>query len=331
MNIGIIGCGFVSQYNISAWQNLGHQVVAVCDLNVQAAEKVAAGLSKQVRIYTDYKKMLDLESLDAVSVCTPPSSHYAIILKALTKGCKVVVEKPFVMSSKEAKLLTFGSKDIVIVHNQLYASYYREALQMVKEGFIGKVFEVNVSTMTTLDDYMTRDPLHWSHKLKGGRIAECLPHPVYLAQAFTGQDELTVGDARAFKPKLLTLKYLSFSELWAVLYGNQVRATINVRLNIPTRNNVATVDVMGEFGCLKIGIIPKGMVGLFYKISSFKERLVTKMFGSQPCFMRLPSRHWQPAREMIIQDFLEGKSPLTARHGYFNIKCVEEIVEKIAS
>ena len=92
--------------------------------------------------------------------------------------------------------------------------------------------------------------------------------------------------------------------------------------------NVATADIIGEKGCLKIGIIPKGMVGITYVTSnSFKSRIKRRLFGS--AFSVFTDMDRRPAREKIITEFLEGNCPMTAEHGYYNMKAVESIVEKI--
>ena len=37
MNIGIVGCGYISGIHVMAWRDLGLPVVAACDLNKNAA------------------------------------------------------------------------------------------------------------------------------------------------------------------------------------------------------------------------------------------------------------------------------------------------------
>ncbi len=65
MNVGIVGCGFISGIHINAWKDAGLSVVAVCDLN----EKAAMQFAKEWRIpsyYTSFSEMLKNEDLFAV-------------------------------------------------------------------------------------------------------------------------------------------------------------------------------------------------------------------------------------------------------------------------
>lgn len=311
LRVGIIGCGFVSKFNVRAWEFLGHKVVGVCDLNRDLAENLAIEI--KAKPYSDYLAMAQKENLDAVSVCTPPSSHYRILrgLTSLSHKLKIVVEKPFTITSNQAVVFR-NSKRVAVLHTQLYSSFYFEALKLVRRGLVGKVFEVNINTMTTPKDYMTVDPQNWSHKLRGGRIAECLSHPVYLAQAFCSQNDLVVKDARAFKPIIASVKHLSFSELFAVLQGREVRATVNVRLNMPCES-VATVDVVGEKGVLKAGIVPSGITFLLYS-------------GKPKIFKR---EKFMFSRVRIIREFLDGNCPMSADHAYHNVRIVETLIDKI--
>ena len=101
MNVGIVGCGFISGIHINAWKDAGLSVVAVCDLN----EKAAMQFAKEWRIpsyYTSFSEMLKNEDLFAVSVCVPPKFHAKIAIEALKSGCNLVVEK-WIFSKRQKK------------------------------------------------------------------------------------------------------------------------------------------------------------------------------------------------------------------------------------
>ena len=54
------------------------------------------------RSYTDYRDMLDQETLDIVSICSPPETHLDQIRDALQAGLHVYCEKPVTWVSAEA-------------------------------------------------------------------------------------------------------------------------------------------------------------------------------------------------------------------------------------
>ena len=84
MRVGIIGTGFIADVHAAALRAAGQDIVAVCG-NEEAA---LASFSKKwsiAKIYTDYQD-IPLEILDAVHICTPPNTHYAIAKYFLEKN-----------------------------------------------------------------------------------------------------------------------------------------------------------------------------------------------------------------------------------------------------
>ena len=84
MRVGIIGTGFIADVHAAALRASGQEIVAICG-NVEA---VLASFSKKWGIassYADYRD-IPLENLDAVHICTPPNTHYAIAKYFLEKN-----------------------------------------------------------------------------------------------------------------------------------------------------------------------------------------------------------------------------------------------------
>ena len=87
MRVGIIGTGFIADVHAAALRAAGQDIVAVCG-NEEAA---LASFSKKwsiAKTYTDYRD-IPLENLDAVHICTPPNTHYAIAKYFLEKNLEV--------------------------------------------------------------------------------------------------------------------------------------------------------------------------------------------------------------------------------------------------
>ena len=59
---GLIGCGRISKKHIIAAQNSGFKIVAICDINANAANAVKKehNLSDRVEIYLDYRQLLEV-------------------------------------------------------------------------------------------------------------------------------------------------------------------------------------------------------------------------------------------------------------------------------
>ena len=105
LRIGIIGCGVSSAAHIGAYGKLPEEVaiVAFCDAVRESAAMRAAGTDAAV--YSDWAEMLQRERLDAISVCTPPSTHREIVVAALEQGLPVLCEKPLAGGIEDARAM----------------------------------------------------------------------------------------------------------------------------------------------------------------------------------------------------------------------------------
>ena len=91
LRVAIVGAGWIAEDHRAVLQNLGHELVAVCDVDRDRAEKLARGSAK---VYGDWVDLLDGEELDALWVATPPLHHAAPTLAAFELGLPMYLEKP---------------------------------------------------------------------------------------------------------------------------------------------------------------------------------------------------------------------------------------------
>src|SRR5690348_4198319 len=68
----------------------GARVVAACDVDPDAAERVPDGIA----FGTDPEAALDAPGVEAVFVCTPQGTHRTLVESALARGLAVFCEKP---------------------------------------------------------------------------------------------------------------------------------------------------------------------------------------------------------------------------------------------
>jgi predicted dehydrogenase len=94
LRAGIIGAGGRGKFLTGEFKEVGAEMAAVCDIyepNLQGGLKVA---NTGAKAYTDYRKLLDDKSLDAVVVATPDHWHARMVIDAVNAGKDVYVEKP---------------------------------------------------------------------------------------------------------------------------------------------------------------------------------------------------------------------------------------------
>ena len=103
LKLGFIGTGGIARTQMATLHARDDvEFVAFADASNAALDSAANRYSVAAR-YTDWRKMLKNEQLDAVSVCTPNQLHAAPTIAALRAGVHVLCEKPMASSVAEAK------------------------------------------------------------------------------------------------------------------------------------------------------------------------------------------------------------------------------------
>ena len=113
MKVGIVGCGFVANYHVKAWKNVGTGVLAVADIIEDKAREFAHrhGIPYYFKSVED---MLSRVKLDVLSVCTPPQAHREAVLEAVKRGVSVFVEKGVVGELKRVDVVVYAPEDIIL-------------------------------------------------------------------------------------------------------------------------------------------------------------------------------------------------------------------------
>lgn len=185
MNIGLIGCGRVSEIHMSAYNNIPEaNVIAVSDINLDRAKAFSQKYNIK-NVYNDCSKLLELKNLEFVDICTPISTHAKIACEASKCGQNIFLEKPMARNSKECdQIIHEVSKNKVklcICHNQLFLPHVMRAKAIVESGnFPITYFEVSVRESAEL----IGAPSWIMTPEQGGALWETGAHAAYLQLHF---------------------------------------------------------------------------------------------------------------------------------------------------
>jgi len=157
LNVGVIGVGGKGWSDWNPMFQNGENIVALCDTDRTQIERGVAEIKKansaaNVKVYTDYRKMLDEcgSKLDAVTVSTPDHTHAAASIRAMKMGCNVYVQKPLVRTIWEARYFEKVAKECGVITQMGNQGSEREGfrrnVELLQAGILGKVREVHVWT-----------------------------------------------------------------------------------------------------------------------------------------------------------------------------------------
>lgn len=159
INIGYIGTGKQVSTLLNGIGGCKETVaVAACDvfkgkLNsfVQAANKSNSGkgLNVQVEPYHYYRELLERDDVDAVVIVTPDHWHAQIAVDAAIAGKDIYCEKPLALTVAEGRAMVNATRkyDRVFQTGNMQRSWrdFRHAVELVRNGYIGDIKEINVS------------------------------------------------------------------------------------------------------------------------------------------------------------------------------------------
>lgn len=108
IRVGLIGCGFITQLHSRALRGIlkaglvDAAIVATCDVDLARAEAAAKAHDAPLAT-TDPAAVL--AAVDAVWICTPTSSHRALVEQAAAAGVAIFCEKPLATSLADAEAM----------------------------------------------------------------------------------------------------------------------------------------------------------------------------------------------------------------------------------
>jgi len=115
---GIIGCGFIGcqapDNHMKAYGDCKDtELFACCDVDMDKARLTQYGLYKP---YLNYKEMVQRETLDIISICTPPETHREITCYTASFVRAIYCEKPIALTLEDAdKMIEVCHKNNVVL------------------------------------------------------------------------------------------------------------------------------------------------------------------------------------------------------------------------
>lgn len=145
VRVGFIGAGGIAGAHINYLKKIeGVEVTALADTNARACEqRVKDHNLPNAEVFKDYRKLLALKDVDAVSICTPNALHYVPTIAALKAGKHVMVEKPIAMNAREGKAMCDAARKARKVFSIGFQHRFRADVQyarnLVQAGKLGEI------------------------------------------------------------------------------------------------------------------------------------------------------------------------------------------------
>jgi predicted dehydrogenase len=148
IRVGVIGTGGRARGLMRQLKELpGQEIVAVSDVYEPRLLEAAEITSGKAAKATDYRRILDDKTVDAVLVGAPDHWHKAMTLEALAAGKDIYLEKPVSRSIEDGEVMVKAveaSKQVVQTGTQQRSwDHWILGKQIVDSGRLGRVTYVN--------------------------------------------------------------------------------------------------------------------------------------------------------------------------------------------
>ena len=162
IHVGQIGCGRIARDHDmpGTMQHEASRMLAVCDVDrkrmeagkdlVEAYYNKKTGRSQAVgvKMYSDYRELLQDKDIDAVIISTPDHWHAQPALEAALAGKDIYLQKPTSLTVTEGRLLSdVVHRQGVILQvgtQQRSMPQFRIAAELVRNGRIGRIHTVKI-------------------------------------------------------------------------------------------------------------------------------------------------------------------------------------------
>ena len=150
IGIGVIGTGFMGKAHSIAYSasasvfgtGLRPNLEIVCDLSPERASQRATDLGFS-RYSADWQDVVNDDSVDLISICTPNDTHAEIAIAALNAGKHVWCEKPMSTNLADSAAMAAAAKistgKTIVGYNYTKNPAVTHARRLIESGVIGDV------------------------------------------------------------------------------------------------------------------------------------------------------------------------------------------------
>src|SRR3954465_9880836 len=202
LRAGVVGPGGAGQQPLAAYQSHPDtEIVALAGLEDGPRAKLARKYAIEHTV-ADWKDLLKVEGLDAVSVCVPTFLHAPIAIGALRRGIHVLSEKPIALNAPEAERMVRAARKADRVLDVAFNHRQRGDIQKLKalidEGRLGRPYYAKAwwlrrTGIPTIGSWFTRADL-----AGGGPLVDIGVHLLDYSLFLLGDPEVVAVSASTY-------------------------------------------------------------------------------------------------------------------------------------
>ncbi len=264
--IAIIGCGRISYKHLQGILDNRNEMelVALCDISVDKAngrreeylsKLNSSDVNSEISIYEDYKKMIEKEEIDIISISTESGYHPAIAIYCMERKKHIIVEKPMALSVKDADNMIQTAKSNNVKLCVCHQNRFNEPIQKLREAIDGDRFGNLINGTARIlwnrnMGYYEQAPWRGTWELDGGTLMNQCIHNIDLLQWMMGGEIDTV-----FAMADTYIRDIQGEDFGAIMirFKNGAIGLVEGSACVYPKNLEETLSIFGEKGTVCIG------------------------------------------------------------------------------
>jgi predicted dehydrogenase len=261
IKFAIVGFGYIGKQHaeiIHDHPNAG--LTAIADINPLQYEGTAERL--KVPFFSSIEELLDRIETQVVCICTPNDLHTPHALKAIERGCHVVIEKPMGLTKAACERVILESlhrsKLVFCVMQNRYSPPAQWLKTVMDEDRLGKIYMVQVTCFWNRDDryYLPDNKAlgSWkgSNAMDGGPLFTQFSHFIDMMYWLFG--DITDIDAHFENNNHRhSTEFKDDSGVVNFHFVNGGLGCFNYSTSVWDKNLESSMTIIGEKGTIKVG------------------------------------------------------------------------------
>ncbi len=150
IGVGFIGYGLIGKRHVIDFREQADvNMVAVAEVHRGRLEEARAFIGGSVKGHSDFRRLFDDRTVDAVVVSTPDHWHALMTMLACAAGKDVYVEKPLTLFVREGRWMVDAARRyqrvVQVGTQQRSGLHYQRARELIQGGHLGKVVSVRMA------------------------------------------------------------------------------------------------------------------------------------------------------------------------------------------
>ena len=189
LKVAVVGTGFIGSVHA---RNLachpGAKLVAVSDVNLESAKRIAA--TTGAKVVADITDIFDNKDIEAVLIATPTNTHVDYLKRAAQAGKAIYCEKPIGLYYQEAEqaasVVRAAGVPVMLGFNRRFDASHMAVKQAIDHGEVGKIEIVQLTSRGP------RSPSIEYIKVSGGQMRDQTIHFFDLLRWLTNDEPVQI-------------------------------------------------------------------------------------------------------------------------------------------